>query len=143
MAEELRQYIRAQTHADEAAVANRLLREDNLDSATKTAISDQATLLVEGCRQRSHEAGTLDAFLQEFGLSNKEGVALMCLAEALLRVPDEATADQLIAEKIRSGNWGSHQGASSSRFVNASVWGLMLTGRVVALGSETTEDTGS
>lgn len=143
MAEELRQYIRAQTHADEAEVANRLLREDSLDSATKTAISDQATLLVEGCRQRSHEAGTLDAFLQEFGLSNKEGVALMCLAEALLRVPDEATADQLIAEKIRSGDWGSHQGASSSRFVNASVWGLMLTGRVVALGSETTEDTGS
>ena len=143
MAEELRQYIRAQTHADEAEVANRLLREDNLDSATKTTISNQATLLVEGCRQRSHEAGTLDAFLQEFGLSNKEGVALMCLAEALLRVPDEATADQLIAEKIRSGDWGSHQGASSSRFVNASVWGLMLTGRVVALGSETTEDTGS
>ncbi len=143
MAEELRQYIRAQTHADEAEVANRLLREDNLDSATKTTISDQATLLVEGCRQRSHEAGTLDAFLQEFGLSNKEGVALMCLAEALLRVPDEATADQLIAEKIRSGDWGSHQGASSSRFVNASVWGLMLTGRVVALGRETTEDTGS
>ena len=143
MAEELRQYIRAQTHADEAEVANRLLREDSLDSATKTTISDQATLLVEGCRQRSHEAGTLDAFLQEFGLSNKEGVALMCLAEALLRVPDEATADQLIAEKIRSGDWGSHQGASSSRFVNASVWGLMLTGRVVALGSETTEDTGS
>ena len=143
MAEELRQYIRAQTHADEAEVANRLLRGDSLDSATKTAISDQATLLVEGCRQRSHEAGTLDAFLQEFGLSNKEGVALMCLAEALLRVPDEATADQLIAEKIRSGDWGSHQGASSSRFVNASVWGLMLTGRVVALGSETTEDTGS
>ena len=143
MAEELRQYIRAQTHADEAEVANRLLREDSLDSATKIAISDQATLLVEGCRQRSHEAGTLDAFLQEFGLSNKEGVALMCLAEALLRVPDEATADQLIAEKIRSGDWGSHQGASSSRFVNASVWGLMLTGRVVALGSETTEDTGS
>ena len=80
MAEELRQYIRAQTHADEAEVANRLLREDSLDSATKTAISDQATLLVEGCRQRSHEAGTLDAFLQEFGLSNKVGVSLMCFA---------------------------------------------------------------
>ena len=143
MAEELRRYIRAQTHADEAEVVNRLLQESNLDPEVKTTISDQATLLVEGCRKRSQEAGTLDAFLQEFGLSNKEGVALMCLAEALLRVPDEATADQLIAEKIRSGDWGSHQGASSSRFVNASVWGLMLTGRVVALGSETTEDTGS
>ena len=143
MAEDLRHYIRAQTHADETEVVNRLLQENNLDPEVKTTISDQATLLVEGCRKRSQEAGTLDAFLQEFGLSNKEGVALMCLAEALLRVPDEATADQLIAEKIRSGDWGSHQGASSSRFVNASVWGLMLTGRVVALGSETTEDTGS
>ena len=143
MAEEIRYNIRAQAHADEAEVVNRLLQEDGLDAAAKTAISDQATLLVEGCRQRSHEAGTLDAFLQEFGLSNKEGVALMCLAEALLRVPDEATADQLIAEKIRSGDWSSHQGASSSRFVNASVWGLMLTGRVVALGSETTDNPGS
>ena len=143
MAEELRRYIRTQTHADEAEVVNRLLQESSLDPEVKTSISDQATLLVEGCRKRSQEAGTLDAFLQEFGLSNKEGVALMCLAEALLRVPDEATADQLIAEKIRSGDWGSHQSASSSRFVNASVWGLMLTGRVVALGSETTEDTGS
>ena len=103
MKEELRHNIRAQAHADEERVVNRLLQEDSLDSAAKTAISDQATLLVEGCRQRSHEAGTLDAFLQEFGLSNKEGVALMCLAEALLRVPDEATADQIIAEKIRSG----------------------------------------
>ena len=105
MAEELRRYIRTQTHADEAEVVNRLLQESSLDPEVKTSISDQATLLVEGCRKRSQEAGTLDAFLQEFGLSNKEGVALMCLAEALLRVPDEATADQLIAEKIRSGDW--------------------------------------
>ena len=141
--EELRHSIRAQTSGDETTLVNELLSHDSLDSAKKDSISEQATSLVNACRTCSHQAGTLDAFLQEFGLSNKEGVALMCLAEALLRVPDEATADQLIAEKIRSGDWGAHQGASSSRFVNASVWGLMLTGRVVALASETTEDTGS
>ena len=141
--EELRHSIRAQTSGDETTLVNELLSHDCLDPVKQASISEQATSLVNACRACSHQAGTLDAFLQEFGLSNKEGVALMCLAEALLRVPDEATADQLIAEKIRSGDWGSHQGASSSRFVNASVWGLMLTGRVVALGNETTEDTGS
>ena len=141
--EELRYSIRAQTNVDETTLINELLSHDSLEPVKQTSISEQATSLVNACRACSHQAGTLDAFLQEFGLSNKEGVALMCLAEALLRVPDEATADQLIAEKIRSGDWGAHQGASSSRFVNASVWGLMLTGRVVALGSETTEDTGS
>ncbi len=143
MLEELRHSVRRQTHVDEKQVVSELLRYDNLNEASKASISQQATLLVNGCRRRSHQAGTLDAFLQEFGLSNKEGVALMCLAEALLRVPDEATADQLIAEKIRSGDWGSHQGASSSRFVNASVWGLMLTGRIVGLESDATEDPGS
>ena len=86
MAEDLRRYIRAQTHADETEVVNRLLQENNLDPEVKTTISDQATLLVEGCRKRSQEAGTLDAFLQEFGLSNKEGVALMCLALSLIHI---------------------------------------------------------
>ncbi|MEL6210878.1 MAG: proline dehydrogenase family protein, partial [Pseudomonadota bacterium] len=70
-------------------------------------------------------------FLEEFGLSNSEGLALMCLAEALLRVPDAETRDELIAEKIRSGDWGSHRGQSESWLVNASTWGLMLTGRVI------------
>ena len=76
-------------------------------------------------------------------MSNNEGIALMCLAEALLRVPDEATADRLIAEKIQSGDWGAHQGRSASRFVNVSVWGLMLTGRVVRLEDAILDDTAS
>ncbi len=80
-----------------------------------------------------NSSGTLDAFLLEFGLSNAEGVALMCLAEALLRVPDALTADRLIAEKIQAGNWNLHRGKSESLFVNASTWGLMLTGRVARL----------
>ena len=75
--------------------------------------------------------GMMESFLEEFGLTNSEGLALMCLAEALLRVPDTETKDDLIAEKIRSGDWGAHKGQSDSWLVNASTWGLMLTGRVI------------
>jgi RHH-type proline utilization regulon transcriptional repressor/proline dehydrogenase/delta 1-pyrroline-5-carboxylate dehydrogenase len=71
--------------------------------------------------------------MQEYALSTQEGVVLMCLAESLLRVPDAATADKLIRDKIGSGNWDSHKGQSDSSFVNASTWALMLTGRVVKL----------
>jgi RHH-type proline utilization regulon transcriptional repressor/proline dehydrogenase/delta 1-pyrroline-5-carboxylate dehydrogenase len=75
----------------------------------------------------------LDAFLQEFGLSNQEGIALMCIAEALLRIPDDATADRLIAEQLATGDWSAHSGRSESLFVNASTWGLMLTGGILEL----------
>jgi RHH-type proline utilization regulon transcriptional repressor/proline dehydrogenase/delta 1-pyrroline-5-carboxylate dehydrogenase len=92
---------------------------------------DLARSIVQGARQRAGERSYLDAFLQEFGLSNQEGVALMCLAEALLRIPDDATADRLIAEKLRGGDWAAHAGRSESLFVNASTWALMLTGRLV------------
>jgi RHH-type proline utilization regulon transcriptional repressor/proline dehydrogenase/delta 1-pyrroline-5-carboxylate dehydrogenase len=73
----------------------------------------------------------VESFLQEFSLSTREGLALMCLAEALLRTPDEATRDQLIAEKIASADWASHAGASDSLLVNASTWSLMLTGKLI------------
>ena len=139
----LRQQIRKQTHADEPQVIEQLLAASGVSADARRAVRDAAIALVERCRRRRHKAGTLDAFLQEFGLSNKEGIALMCLAEALLRVPDDETADRLIAEKIRTGDWGAHKGRSSSRFVNASVWGLMLTGRVVSLDDEVTGDTAS
>ena len=97
----------------------------------RKAISSNASHLVEFSRARASASGTLDAFLREFGLSNAEGIALMCLAEALLRVPDDPTLDALISEKIREGNWGAHQNASDSNLVNASVWGLMLAGKIV------------
>ena len=89
---------------------------------------ETARRLVEGARARAEERPYLDAFLQEFGLSNQEGIALMCLAEALLRIPDDDTADRLIAEKLAAGDWSAHAGRSDSLFVNASTWGLMLTG---------------
>ena len=84
-----------------------------------------ARSLVEGARARRAERPFLDAFLQEFGLSNQEGIALMCIAEALLRIPDDATADRLIAEQLAGGDWSAHAGRSESLFVNASTWGLM------------------
>lgn len=136
----LRNTIRQATYADEPAVMKELLAMSSLNHDRNDLVTVDAVNLVERCRGMSHKAGTLDAFLQEFGLSNNEGIALMCLAESLLRVPDGETADRLIAEKILSGDWASHKGKSSSRFVNASVWGLMLTGSVVTLDDEITRD---
>lgn len=80
----------------------------------------------------SGKAGIVQGLLQEFSLSSQEGIALMCLAEALLRIPDTATRDQLIRDKINQGNWKSHVGQSSLVFVNAAAWGLMLTGKLMA-----------
>jgi RHH-type proline utilization regulon transcriptional repressor/proline dehydrogenase/delta 1-pyrroline-5-carboxylate dehydrogenase len=139
----LRTQIRQATCADEPAMIKSLLAASEMAPERREAVRDRSIELVQRCRQMSHKAGTLDAFLQEFGLSNKEGIALMCLAEALLRVPDEETANRLIAEKIQSGDWGAHKGKSGSRFVNASVWGLMLTGSVVRLENDITENTSS
>ena len=139
----MRDAISARSHADEPECVRELLEGAGrtIASPVREAAVQRARGLVRRCRAAGHRAGTLDAFLQEFGLSNREGVALMCLAEALLRVPDEATADALIAEKIRAGDWGSHLGKSASPFVNASVWGLMLTGRLVTLEADALNDT--
>ena len=140
---ELRNTIRLSTSADEAGAIDTLLAATALSVERMETVRLNSIGLVERCRAKSDKAGTLDAFLQEFGLSNNEGIALMCLAEALLRVPDEETADKLIAEKIHSGDWGSHKGKSRSGFVNASVWGLMLTGTIVRLDDDITGDTAS
>jgi RHH-type proline utilization regulon transcriptional repressor/proline dehydrogenase/delta 1-pyrroline-5-carboxylate dehydrogenase len=119
---------------DEAADVRALLPA--LTPAERAAALQTGGTLVAGARARADERPYLDAFLQEFGLSNQEGIALMCLAEALLRIPDDDTADQLIAEKLAAGDWDSHSGRSNSLFVNASTWGLMLTGRLVDLPGE-------
>ena len=131
---QLRGAIRHAALLDEGRSVRNLVREaeGTLDQAGRRAALDRARALVERCRAADHRAGTLDAFLLEFGLSNDEGVTLLCLAEALLRIPDESTADALIAEKVRSGDWSAHFGHSHSLFVNVSIWGLMLTGRLVA-----------
>lgn len=137
----LRHQIRQLTHQEEHQSVEYLLANSRTNEDIREQVLNQSRALVSHCRSDKHGKGTMDAFLQEFGLSNKEGVALMCLAEALLRVPDGITADRLIAEKITQGNWSCHRGQSDSLFVNASTWGLMLTGKIVALDSEITEQT--
>ena len=113
---------------EEACLAERL-REAAPASAAHLAASQLAARLVEGARAR--KASGLDAFLQTYGLGTDEGIALMCLAEALLRVPDAATADALIHDKLGGIDWSEHVGESSSTFVNAATFSLMLTGSVL------------
>ncbi|WGL16886.1 bifunctional proline dehydrogenase/L-glutamate gamma-semialdehyde dehydrogenase PutA [Microbulbifer bruguierae] len=134
-----RQKAREYLHADENQCVSELLAAPRPGEALREKILATASQLVVKSREHRSKRGTLDAFLQQFGLSNKEGVALMCLAESLLRVPDADTADKLIAEKVHSGNWSSHRGQSDSLFVNASTWGLMLTGNIVELDPDITE----
>jgi RHH-type transcriptional regulator, proline utilization regulon repressor / proline dehydrogenase / delta 1-pyrroline-5-carboxylate dehydrogenase len=138
----LREIIRDQgTWSEERAVKGLLHSLELTGGARHRAVS-VAMALVEGARERRAERPFLDAFLQEFGLSNQEGIALMCIAEALLRIPDDVTADRLIAEKLKSGDWSSHAGQSESLFVNASTWGLMLTGGILELDPSIKTDAG-
>ena len=95
-------------------------------------IAKRAHHLVTAVRSQRTSVSGVDALMQEFSLSSDEGVALMCLAEALLRIPDHGTADRLIADKIGKGNWRRHLGGSPSLFVNAATWGLVVTGTLVA-----------
>ena len=117
--------------ADEPSTVRALLVSSPLDGAARQAVVDEAVRLVEHARKSQKKQGVVESFLQEFSLGTREGLALMCLAEALLRTPDEGTRDRLIAEKIGSADWASHLGQSDSLFVNASTWGLMLTGKLV------------
>jgi RHH-type transcriptional regulator, proline utilization regulon repressor / proline dehydrogenase / delta 1-pyrroline-5-carboxylate dehydrogenase len=131
--ESLRSAARAHALWPEDQAVNRLLRELELTGGARHRAVSLGVALVEGARARRDERPFLDAFLQEFGLSNQEGIALMCIAEALLRIPDDATADRLIAEQLGGGDWAAHAGKSESLFVNASTWGLMLTGGILDL----------
>ena len=111
-----------------------------LDGHGRAAVLGEAIGLVERARASVKKQGVVESFLQEFSLGTREGLALMCLAEALLRTPDEETRDRLIAEKIGSADWSSHLGQSDSLFVNASTWGLMLTGKLVDVDEEARTD---
>ena len=117
--------------ADEEGCIADVLSSPPLDVEQRQVTLRRATQIVETARAAGRKKGLMESFLEEFGLSNSEGLALMCLAEALLRVPDQETRDDLIAEKIRSGDWRAHHGQSDSWLVNASTLGLMLTGRVI------------
>ncbi|TMV07765.1 bifunctional proline dehydrogenase/L-glutamate gamma-semialdehyde dehydrogenase PutA [Ruegeria sediminis] len=130
MTHALRTLIDSQTYADQSAILSALTKQAALTSADRTAICESAAQLVRDIRS-STAPGLMEVFLAEYGLSTDEGIALMCLAEALLRVPDADTIDALIEDKIAPSDWGKHLGHSSSSLVNASTWALMLTGKVL------------
>jgi len=125
-----RQRIAAAQLQDEAVVLAELQSAASIDISLRQAANQTAIELVKQIRADDNP-GIMEVFLAEYGLSTDEGVALMCLAEALLRVPDTETMDALIEDKIVPSNWGEHLGQSSSSLVNASTWALMLTGNVL------------
>ncbi|PRC90580.1 trifunctional transcriptional regulator/proline dehydrogenase/L-glutamate gamma-semialdehyde dehydrogenase [Solimicrobium silvestre] len=119
---------------DEAHAVQTLL--DQLTPFDHAPIQVLAKKLVKEVREQRTRASGVDALMHEFSLSSEEGVALMCLAEALLRIPDHQTVDRLIADKISKGDWRKHLGESPSLFVNAATWGLLVTGKLVSTNSE-------
>ncbi len=126
----LRPHIDDAMYADQGTILDRLRAEAALTLSERQAISADAAGLVRKIRSSS-DPGLMEVFLAEYGLSTDEGIALMCLAEALLRVPDAETIDALIEDKIAPSDWGQHLGKSASSLVNASTWALLLTGRVL------------
>ncbi|MEM7472961.1 MAG: L-glutamate gamma-semialdehyde dehydrogenase [Pseudomonadota bacterium] len=128
---QIRSEIRANTSPDEAMAVSKLSQMASLSAKDRARIVERAARLVSDIRS-SAKPGLMEVFLAEYGLNTNEGVALMCLAEALLRVPDAETMDALIEDKIAPSDWGTHLGQSASSLVNASTWGLMLTGKVLS-----------
>ncbi|SFN79467.1 L-proline dehydrogenase /delta-1-pyrroline-5-carboxylate dehydrogenase [Roseovarius lutimaris] len=127
---DIRRAIDLATYADEGETLARLIGIAALSEEDRSRICARGAQLVRDIRGQSNP-GLMEVFLAEYGLSTDEGIALMCLAEALLRVPDAETIDALIEDKIAPSNWGKHMGHSTSSLVNASTWALMLTGKVL------------
>ncbi|KFN49853.1 bifunctional proline dehydrogenase/L-glutamate gamma-semialdehyde dehydrogenase PutA [Arenimonas composti] len=136
----LRAAITAAWHRDEAEHLADLLEQARLPAEAQARVQATAVELVERTRRRAADPGMVEAFMRQYDLSSEEGVLLMCVAEALLRIPDRGTADKLIRDKLGDADWDRHVGQSSSMLVNASTWGLMLTGRMVNLAGETRRD---
>ncbi len=137
-----RRAIRDATFEPESDAVARLLHRDERSNKLKRRVQTQARRLIEDCRAHRDERSLLDAFLDQFGLSSTEGVALMCLAESVLRVPDAETVDALIVDKLHGNQWQDHIGQSDSILVNASTWGLLLTGKVIDMGHDIQRDFG-
>ena len=125
---------------DEATHVTELLAAARRPEAERRAVQATATDLVQRVRARAEDQGAIEAFMRQYDLGSEEGVLLMCVAEALLRIPDEATADRLIRDKLADADWRRHMGRSDSVLVNASTWGLMLTGHLVDLADDTKRD---
>ena len=125
---------------DEATHVRALLEQARLPAADRDAAQAVAADLVRRVRARARNQGVVEAFMRQYDLGSEEGVLLMCVAEALLRIPDQGTADALIRDKLGDANWRRHLGQSESVLVNASTWGLMLTGKLVDLADDTRRD---
>ncbi len=122
---------------DETQAMDELLAQAALPPAERDLVLARATELVARVRAKASQQSAVESFMREYDLSSEEGVLLMCVAEALLRIPDKDTADKLISDKLGEANWESHVGKSDSVLVNAGTWGLMLTGKLVTLADET------
>ncbi|MGL5742225.1 MAG: bifunctional proline dehydrogenase/L-glutamate gamma-semialdehyde dehydrogenase PutA [Legionella sp.] len=129
--EGMRAAINKAYRADELSLITQLCESAALGQQQLIAIRKNATKLVESVRSERKKNTGIDSFLTQYALSSDEGIALMCLAEALLRVPDSATIDNLIKDKLSGADWKSHIGQSDSFFVNATTWALMLTGKIL------------
>ncbi|HXR56381.1 MAG TPA: bifunctional proline dehydrogenase/L-glutamate gamma-semialdehyde dehydrogenase PutA [Casimicrobiaceae bacterium] len=134
------QAIRDAFLADERSTLIALAPQIDDDEITRRAIAARARTWVEAVRDERQSHAGIESFLQQYDLSTPEGVLLMCIAEALLRIPDAATADALIRDKLSRGDWERHLGASDSLLVNASTWGLMLTGKLTRIERDDARD---
>ncbi|OFK90070.1 MULTISPECIES: bifunctional proline dehydrogenase/L-glutamate gamma-semialdehyde dehydrogenase PutA [unclassified Eikenella] len=131
----LRQAVTDAYRRDEVEAVQDMLERAQMSQDERTAADRLARRLVKQVREERRRASGVDALMHEFSLSSEEGIALMCLAEALLRIPDKATRNKLIHDKISGGDWKSHLGNSPSLFVNAAAWGLLVTGKLAAAPS--------
>ncbi|MFT6903199.1 MAG: RHH-type proline utilization regulon transcriptional repressor/proline dehydrogenase [Colwellia sp.] len=136
----IRQKIREFYRIDENIAVDHILPVAEVNVSARSRAWERARKMVLQIRQEQSGNGAIDALLKEYSLSSEEGVVLMCLAEALLRVPDKHTQDALIRDKISQGQWSSHLGSSDSLFVNASSWGLLITGSMVNYADKRKKD---
>lgn len=127
---QIRELINNAYRQDEAEIIENLLQHNQIDAAMMQNIEKKASELVKNVRKNLKKKSSIDSFMCQYDLSSNEGIALMCLAEALLRIPDKETVDRLIQDKITKADWDMHLGQSKSLFVNAATWGLMLTGKI-------------
>jgi RHH-type proline utilization regulon transcriptional repressor/proline dehydrogenase/delta 1-pyrroline-5-carboxylate dehydrogenase len=138
----LREKIARAYRQDETAAVGSLLRRARLKDGEKDRIFRRARRLVSEARKHANETSGLDAFLREYALSSQEGVILMCLAEALLRIPDDETRDKLIRDKLADADWERHLNQGKGVLVNASTVGLLLTGQIVRLDTDARDISG-
>jgi len=139
-AEPARARITAAWSRDETEAVDELLAQASLPPTERELVLARAAELVARVRSKAADQSAVESFMRQYDLSSEEGVLLMCVAEALLRIPDKLTADKLIRDKLGEADWKKHLGTSDSVFVNASTWGLMLTGHLVNLADDTRRD---